>query len=53
MIIAFKESVNGVLLACAKLKEKPEAELLFANNKHEMKQKLKFSNIGDEKVTNC
>ena len=50
MILAFKVSVNGVLLACAKLKEKPEAELLFANNKHEIKQKLKFSNVRDEVI---
>jgi len=50
MIIAFKVSVNGVLLACAKLKEEPEAELMFANNKHEIKQKLEFSNIEDEVI---
>ncbi|WP_440953441.1 DUF4130 domain-containing protein [Methanococcoides sp. FTZ1] len=48
MIIAFKPTVDGVLLACSCLKECPEAELTFAKSLGELDRKLGFSFYGEE-----
>ncbi|MCL7411796.1 MAG: DUF4130 domain-containing protein [Methanosarcinaceae archaeon] len=50
MIIAFKTNVDGVLLACSTLKKHSDAELMFAKDKHELEQKLTFSETKDEVV---
>ncbi len=48
MIIAFRTDVDGVLLACSTLKEHPDAELVFAKDKHELERKLTFSGTLDK-----
>ena len=48
MIIAFKTSVDGVLLACSALKEHPECELIFAKSRKEMDRKLRFPGTGED-----
>lgn len=50
MIITFKTDVDGILLACSVLKEHPDAELLFAKDKHELERKLNFSRTDNEVV---
>lgn len=46
MIIAFKNNVEGVLLACFELLAHPNSDLIFAKNTDELKSKLSFSRIG-------
>ena len=48
MIIAFKTDVDGILLACSTLKRYPDAELMFAKDKHELERKLTFSGNEDK-----
>lgn len=52
MIIAFKRSVEGVLLACIKLKVSPESSMVYADNQKELDKKIEFIGIKErvEKV---
>jgi hypothetical protein len=60
MIIAFKNNVEGVLLACFELLEHPESDLIFAKNMDDLKRKLLFSGmdrsiktLGFKPIANC
>jgi len=48
MIIAFKTDVDGVLLACSAFQTNPGADLVFAKDKGELKQKLAFVGTEDD-----
>lgn len=50
MIVAFRETVEGTLLACAELMENPEYELVSARDRDELKQKMSFTGIDEVKV---
>ncbi|WP_340819741.1 DUF4130 domain-containing protein [Methanolobus sp. WCC4] len=48
MIVAFRETVEGVLLACMEVAEDPGCELMSAKDREDLQQKMDFSGI--EKV---
>lgn len=48
MIIAFRENIEGVLLACAELMENPDCELISAKDRDALKRKMEFAGINDE-----
>ncbi|WP_406656149.1 DUF4130 domain-containing protein [Methanolobus sp. ZRKC2] len=48
MIIAFKENVEGVLLACSELLDSPDYDLVFAENLNELRNKMSFSGFDDD-----
>lgn len=50
MIIAFNSTVDGVLLACSYLRDRPEAELMFAKSQEELDNKLEFSGSEGEVI---
>lgn len=59
-MIAFRDNVEGVLLACHELLQDPGAELLFAKDMEEVRSKIAFSGIvyeiktvGFRPVTDC
>ena len=59
-MIAFKDNVEGVLLACYELLQHPDSELLFAKDMDELRSKMSFSGIeydlktvGFRPVANC
>ncbi|MDW7733512.1 MAG: DUF4130 domain-containing protein [Methanolobus sp.] len=60
MIIAFKQNVEGVLLACFELLECPDSDLIYARDLNELKGKISFSGfeddvriVGFKPVVNC
>ncbi|TGC08183.1 DUF4130 domain-containing protein [Methanolobus halotolerans] len=59
-MIAFKENVEGVLLACSQLLDRPDHDLVFAKDLNELRDKISFSGIegemkvvGFKPVANC
>lgn len=48
--MAFRENVDGVLLACKELIENPDCDLLSAKGRAELKQKMEFTGIEDVKT---
>ncbi len=48
MIIGFRTTVEGVLLASLKLRESPEAHLIFAENLEELQTKIDFSGTDND-----
>lgn len=50
MIIAFKETVEGVLLACEELMVMQNCELISARDKKELKRKLEFTGVKEVKM---
>ncbi|WP_319508827.1 DUF4130 domain-containing protein [uncultured Methanolobus sp.] len=50
MIVAFRENVEGVLLACAELIEDPNYDLISAKDKDGLKQKMDFNGVNEVKV---
>ncbi|WP_292470191.1 DUF4130 domain-containing protein [Methanolobus sp.] len=50
MIVAFRENVGGVLLACAELMVNPDCDLISAKDSDDLKQKMDFTGIDDVKV---
>lgn len=50
MIIAFMESVEGVLLACTELIKNPDCELISARDRNELKKKMDFEGIEEVKT---
>ncbi|WP_242492511.1 DUF4130 domain-containing protein [Methanolobus psychrotolerans] len=50
MIVAFRDNVEGILLACAELIENPDCDLISAKDKDELKQKMDFTGIDEVKV---
>ena len=45
-MIAFRDNVEGVLLACAGLLQQPDSELLCAKNRDDLRSKMEFSGAG-------
>jgi uncharacterized protein YfkK (UPF0435 family) len=43
MIIGFRTTVEGVLLACLKLRQSPDAHLMFAEDLEELRRKIDFA----------
>jgi hypothetical protein len=50
MIVAFRENVEGVLLACAELMANKDCELISAKDRESLKQKMEFTGITDVKM---
>ena len=50
MIVAFRENVEGVLLACAEVIEDPNCDLISAKDKDGLKQKIDFTGVDEVKV---
>ena len=50
MIIAFRENVEGVLLACDELLANPDYDLISAKDRDELKQKMEFTGIDEVKA---
>ncbi|MDY0385853.1 MAG: DUF4130 domain-containing protein [Methanolobus sp.] len=50
MIVAFRENVEGVLLACDELLANPDSDLISANNRDELKQKMEFTGVDEVKT---
>ncbi|MCD4704380.1 MAG: DUF4130 domain-containing protein [Methanosarcinaceae archaeon] len=50
MIIVFKPTVDGVLLACGSLADHPGSTLMVAKDGRQLKEKLRFSGIEDQIV---
>lgn len=49
MIVAFRESVEGVLLACMEVAGSPDCELMSAKDREDLQQKMDFSAIEEVK----
>ncbi|MDI3485757.1 MAG: hypothetical protein PWQ51_146 [Methanolobus sp.] len=50
MIVAFRENVEGVLLACAELMANKDCKLISAKDRESLKQKMEFAGITDVKM---
>ncbi|WP_407355328.1 DUF4130 domain-containing protein [Methanolobus sp. WCC5] len=50
MIVAFRENVAGVLLACKELVDNPDVVLISAKDRDELKGKMEFSGLDDVKL---
>jgi len=50
MIVAFRENVEGVLLACAELMDNKDCELISAKDRDALKRKMEFAGITDVKM---
>ncbi|MEZ5334448.1 MAG: DUF4130 domain-containing protein [Methanolobus sp.] len=50
MIVAFRENVEGVLLACEELMANPGSDLLSAKDRDELRRKMEFTGVDDVKV---
>ncbi|MEA1984592.1 MAG: DUF4130 domain-containing protein [Euryarchaeota archaeon] len=48
MIIVFKPTVDGVLLACGSLVNHPESNLMVAKDGRQLKEKFQFTGIDDQ-----
>ena len=48
MIIGFRTTVEGVLLACLILRQSPDANLMFAEDLEELRRKIDFAGTGND-----